>query len=142
AACRRAGIRFSVTTGTDVKIRAAIAGIDDAAWTPISYPNAIFDEELGEWISAAEIAETPYTAFESKRSHRTHGRLIVRRVRRHQPATGQAELLPTWRYHSVFTDSPFQLIQAESQHRGHAIIEQHFADLIDGPLARLPSGVF
>jgi Transposase DDE domain group 1 len=33
-------------------------------------------------------------------------------------------------------------VQAESQHRGHAIIEQVNADLIAGPLAHLPSGRF
>ncbi|WP_330256926.1 IS1380 family transposase [Nocardia sp. NBC_00565] len=143
AACRRAGIHFSVTTGSDPKIKAASAEIAETAWTTIAYPNAIFDEELGEWISDAEIAEIGYTAFASKKPHRTDGRLIVRRVRRLQPARdGQGELFPTWRYHAVFTDSPFTLTQAESQHRGHAIIEQHFADLIDGPLAHLPSGMF
>jgi hypothetical protein len=42
----------------------------------------------------------------------------------------------------VLTDSPFVLEQAESQHRGHAVIEQVNADLIDGPLAHLPSGRF
>ena len=42
----------------------------------------------------------------------------------------------------MFTDSPFILEQAESQHRGHAIVEQVNADLIDGPLAHLPSGRF
>jgi hypothetical protein len=36
----------------------------------------------------------------------------------------------------VFTDSPFPLVQAESPHRGHAVIEQVFADLIDGPSAQ------
>jgi hypothetical protein len=45
-------------------------------------------------------------------------------------------------HHAVFTDSPFQLVQAESQHRGHAVVEQVFADLIDGPLAHLPSSRF
>jgi hypothetical protein len=34
------------------------------------------------------------------------------------------------------------LAQAESQHRGHAVIEQVNAELIDGPLAHLPSGRF
>jgi hypothetical protein len=34
------------------------------------------------------------------------------------------ELFPLWRYHAVFTDSPFELIQAEGQPRGHAVIEQ------------------
>jgi len=33
-------------------------------------------------------------------------------------------------------------VQAESQHRGHAVIEQVNAELIDGPLAHLPSGDF
>jgi hypothetical protein len=42
----------------------------------------------------------------------------------------------------VFTDSPFELIQAEGQHRDHAIVGQVFADWSDGPLAHLPSGSF
>ena len=42
----------------------------------------------------------------------------------------------------MFTDSPFELVQAEEQHRDHAIIEQVIADLTDGPLAHLPSGSF
>jgi len=48
------------------------------------------------------------------------------------------ELFPVWRYHPVFTDSPFTLIQAEAQHRDHAVIEQVFADWTDGPMAHLP----
>lgn len=55
---------------------------------------------------------------------------------------GQEELLPTYRYHAVFTDSPYTLVQAEAQHRQHAVIEQVNADLIAGPLAHLPSGRF
>jgi hypothetical protein len=42
----------------------------------------------------------------------------------------------------VFTDSPFGLIDAESNHRDHAQIEQVFADLEDSALAHLPSGCF
>jgi hypothetical protein len=38
-------------------------------------------------------------------------------------APGQGELFPAWRYHAILTDSPFELVQAEEQHRGHAIIE-------------------
>jgi hypothetical protein len=144
-ACRRAGARFSVTVRMDPKIRRTITTIDEGSWTPIKYPNAIFDEQTGEWISDAEIAEVPYTAFASRPAHRTDARLIVRRVRRLNPkatAQGQHELFATYRYHAVFTDSPFPLTQAESDHRGHAIIEQLFADLIDGPLAHLPCGHF
>jgi len=105
----------------------------------------VFDEDAGAWISDAEIAEVPYTAFASSPAHAAHGRLIVRRVRELNPsaaAEGQGELFAAYRYHAVFTDSPVQLSQAESQHRGHAIIEQVFADLADGPLAHLPSGHF
>src|ERR1019366_8363554 len=50
------------------------------------------------------------------------------------------ELFACWRYHAVFTDSPFETIQAEAQHRDHAVVEQIFADLTSGPLAHLPSG--
>jgi hypothetical protein len=129
----------------DPQIRRAITTIAETAWVAIKYPNAIFDEETGSWISEAEIAEVPYTAFASSPAHRTEARLIVRRVRRLNPKAtphGQHELFATYRYHAVFTDNPFPLTQAESQHRGHAIIEQVLADLIDGPLAHLPSAAF
>jgi hypothetical protein len=42
----------------------------------------------------------------------------------------------------VFTDSPFVMLQAEAQHRDHAIVEQVLADWTSGPLAHLPSGSF
>jgi hypothetical protein len=75
---------------------------------------------------------------------RITARLIVRRVRdlNRQAAEGQDELFACWRYHAVFTDSPFETIQAEAQHRDHAVVEQVFADLTSGPLAHLPSGHF
>ena len=57
-------------------------------------------------------------------------------------ADGQDELFAVWRYHPVFTDSPFVLAQAEEQHRDYAGIEQVFADWTSGPLAHLPSGRF
>lgn len=145
AACRRAGAHFSVTARLDPAIKASIAAIADDAWQGINYPNAIFDEDSGTWISDAEIAEVPYTAFASSTAHRVTARLIVRRVKRLNPKAetqGQGELFTTWRYHAVFTDSPFGLAQAESQHRGHAVIEQTFADLVDGPPAHLPSSAF
>jgi hypothetical protein len=141
--CRRRKIRFSVTTWIDAKIRAACDSIADSEWIDIKYPQAVFDEDTGKWISDAQIAEATYTAFAGTR-HAVTARLIVRRIRRDDPAQipGQEELLPTYRYHAVFTDSPFTLVQAEAQHRGHAIIEQVNADLIAGALAHLPSGRF
>jgi hypothetical protein len=55
-------------------------------------------------------------------------------------AHGQGELFPVYRYHAVFTGSPFEALQSEGQHR--AIVEQVIADLNAGPLAHLPSGQF
>ncbi|MDI6104330.1 IS1380 family transposase [Actinoplanes sp. NEAU-A12] len=142
-ACRRRDVRFSVTTRIDAKIRTACDSIDDQQWTDIKYPQAVWDEDQQRWISDAQIAETIYTAFASTR-HEVTARLIVRRIRRDDPTQhpDQQELVPAYRYHAVFTDSPFTLVQAEAQHRGHAIIEQVNADLIAGPLAHLPSGRF
>jgi len=148
-AVRHAGAYFSVTAQLNASVKAAIAAIADTAWTPISYPRALWDDQLGCWVSDAEVAEVEYSAFTSH-PHRGRApvpltaRLIVRRVRdlNTQAAAGQEELFPVWRYHAVFTDSPFETIQAEEQHRGHAIVEQVFADVNDGPLAHLPSGSF
>ena len=47
-----------------------------------------------------------------------------------------------WRYHAVFVTSDFEMLQAESQHRGHAIIEQVIADAAASALAHLSSGSF
>ena len=143
-ACRRAGAYFSVTARMDPAVTAAITSIPEGAWTAIKYPRAIWDDQLRAWVSDAEIAEIPYTAFTSRKGQAITARLIVRRVRDLNPkaAEGMGELFPVWRYHPVFTDSPFGLIQAEAQHRDHAVVEQVFADWTDGPMAHLPSGSF
>jgi hypothetical protein len=143
-AIRRGGARFSVTVPMNASIHAAIAAIGEDAWTPIRYPRATWDDQLGAWISDAEVAEVRYTAFASKKGQAVTARLIVRRVRDlNKPAgAGQDELFPIWRYHAAFTDSPFELVQAEGQHRDHAVVEQVFADVTSGPLAHMPSGVF
>jgi hypothetical protein len=46
-------------------IKRAIAAIDADAWTPVRYPGAVVAPDTGEWISDAEVAEIPYTAFAS-----------------------------------------------------------------------------
>jgi hypothetical protein len=143
-AVRGQGARFSVTVPMNASIRAAIAAIGEDAWTAIRYPRAVWDDQLDAWISDAEVAETGYTAFASKKGQAVTARLIVRRVRdlNRKAGAGQDELFPVWRYHAVFTDSPFELVQAEGQHRDHAVVEQVFADVTSGPLAHMPSGVF
>ena len=143
-AVRRGGAFFSVTAPMNASIRTAIAAIGEENWTAIKYPRAIWDDQLSAWISDAEVAETEYTAFAAKKGKAVTARLIVRRVRdlNKKAADGQDELFPVWRYHAVFTDSPFELVQAEGQHRDHAVVEQVFADVTSGPLAHMPSGVF
>jgi hypothetical protein len=140
AAARRAGARFSITVSMNPAVRRAIARIDQAAWIPIRYPNAVWDDDAGAWISEAEVAETAYTAFAGTK-HEITARLVARRVRRQAPP-GQDELLPAYRYHAFFTDTALSAVDADLAHRAHAVVEQVFADLIDGPLAHLPSGRF
>jgi hypothetical protein len=116
------------------------------AWTPIRYPHAVWDDEGQCWISDAEVAQIGFTAFTSRRKtdHIT-ARLIVRRVKRLNSTSvpaGQSELFAAYRHHAVFTNSPQPMLQAETTHRQHAIIEQVNADLKAGPLAHLSSGSF
>jgi hypothetical protein len=143
-ACRRNRAHFSITARMDAKTQAACEAIPDEGWVDIQYPQAVWDEDEQRWISDAQVAETTFTAFEGTR-WALAARLIVRRVKRladPDQVSGQGELFEQYRYHAVFTDSPFLLEQAETQHRGHAVIEQVNADLINGPLAHLPSGRF
>ena len=145
AAIRKAGAYFSVTVAMNDHVKNAIARIPENAWTPIRYPRAIWDDQAGGWVSDAEIAETEYTAFTSKKKElQVTARLIVRRVRAldKKAAGGQDELFPAWRYHAILTDSPFVMLQTEEQHRDHAIVEQVFSDWNEGPLAHMPSGQF
>ena len=48
-------------------------------------------------------------------------------------------LLPMSRYHPFVTNSTLPTAEADITHRRHAIIETTFADLIDEPLAHVPS---
>lgn len=57
AACRRAGVRFSITAGMNPFIKRAVHSIPDDAWQQIIYPTALSDPETGELISDAEVAE-------------------------------------------------------------------------------------
>ncbi|GAA2802378.1 IS1380-like element ISMsm10 family transposase [Mycolicibacterium pallens] len=137
-AARRAGARFSVVLNKSTTVAAAIDSIDEDAWIPVSYPGAVRDPDTGAWISDAEVAEIAYTAFSST-DHPITARLIVRRVK---DARYPDTLFPVWRYHPFFTDTDEPVDAADITHRRHAVIETVFADLIDGPLAHMPSGLF
>jgi hypothetical protein len=145
ATAARYGADVSLTTGANPSVNAAISAIPDSAWTAISYPDAFVDEDTGKLVSDAEVAQTDYVAFTSHpRQQQVAGRLIVRRVKRLNPQTaaGQDELLTLWRHHAVFITSTIEMLQAESQHRAHAVVEQVIADAAGSALAHLPSGIF
>jgi phage gp16-like protein len=145
ATAARYDAAVSLTTGSNPSINAAVTTIGEDVWTPIHYPHAFVDEETGQLVSDAEVAEIPYTAFVSRpKKQRVTGRLVVRRVKRLTPKTahGQDGLFDVWRYHAVFITSNFEMRQAESQHRDHAIVEQVIADAAASALAHLPSGSF
>nr|WP_206694047.1 IS1380 family transposase [Microbacterium lacticum] len=144
AATVRSGAWFSVTIPSWRTVTDAIGGIPDDAWEPIEYPDAIWDADAGGWVSDAEVAEAPFTAFTSrKKDERVRCRLVIRRVKRLNPRSrGQDALFDTYRYHAFITNSSLDTVTADRRHRGHAIIEQVIAELKDGPLAHLPSGVF
>ncbi|TFD82508.1 hypothetical protein E3T48_02285 [Cryobacterium fucosi] len=81
SAAINSGAAVSVTARMDPAVKRAIAAIPDNAWEAIEYTDAIYDEVTKTWISTAEIAEIPFTAFTSwKQSERITGRLVVRRI--------------------------------------------------------------
>jgi Transposase DDE domain group 1 len=139
SACRQAGVAVSITINQYPSAQRAIAGVEESAWTPIRYPKAVWDAQTHAWISDAEIAETPFTAFAADKRHRVVGRLVVRRVRDQNHLDA---LFPVWRYHAFFTTSTAELVEAEATHRQHAVIEHVNDDLKHGPLAHFPSGRF
>ena len=113
AACVRHGAHFSLVMTRNAAIERAIAAIDDHAWTPVRYPGAVIDPDTGEWISDAEVAEIPYTAFASTPDAIT-ARLVVRRVK---DARYRDALFPVWRYHPFFTNTGLPVEQADITHR-------------------------
>ena len=137
-ACRRGKAQFSLVMVKNRAVQRAIDSIAEDQWTPVRYPNAVQDPDTGAWISDAEVAEVPYTAFACT-PDRITARLVVRRVK---DARYPDALIPVWRYHPFLTNSELPTTEADIVHRRHAVIETVFADLIDGPLAHMPSGRF
>jgi hypothetical protein len=142
----RAGADVSVTVRLNTQVRNAIAAIPDHAWQTIEYTDAVYDEQAGRWISRAEVAERPFTAFTAqKKTDQVPGRLVVRRIPDLNTAPGQGTLFEAWRFHAFFTTTDpdvLDTVAADKTHRHHAIIEQVHADLKNAALAHLPSGKF
>ena len=137
-ACLDEQVEFSLTLSRNRRVTTAVEAIDEDAFTPVHYPGAVVDPDTGALIFDAEVAETPYTL--TVRGHgRVTARLVVRRVKDARYPDG---LFPVWRYHPFFTNSDLSTAEADLTHRKHAIVKTTFADLIDGPLAHIPSGLF
>jgi hypothetical protein len=142
----RAGADVSVTVRLNTQVKTAIAAIPDHAWQTIEYTDAVYDEQAGRWISRAEVAEIPFTAFNTqKKTEHVPGRLVVRRIPDLNTTPGQGTLFDSWRFHAFFTTTDpgvLDTVAADKTHRHHAIIEQTHADLKNAALAHLPSGKF
>ena len=122
-ACRRHGIRFSITVRQTKLVKAAIAAISEDAWTDIDYPDG----------GAAQVAETTLAG-------KAGGRLVVRRTRL---VGAQATLWPDWRHHAFVTDRAGTAVELDTDHRRHAVVELAIRDLKQGAgLCHCPSGVF
>jgi hypothetical protein len=121
-ACGDHDVRYSITVRQTRQVRAAIDGIDEAAWVDIDYTAG----------GRAQVAET--TLGKHQR------RLVVRRTR----LTGQqAQLWPDWRHHAFVTDRADSAVELDADHRHHAVVELAIRDLKHGAgLVHCPSGVF
>lgn len=139
-----AGAAVSVTARLDPAVRRAIAAIPEDGWEAIQYTDAVYDDQAGRWVSHAEVAETPFTAFASrKKAERVPGRLVVRRVPElNKKDLEHPTLFDTHRFHAFFTTSELGAVEADKTHRQHAVVEQVHSDLKAGALAHLPSGAF
>lgn len=77
-----------MTVRMDPAVKRAIAAIPKTAWETIEYTDAVFDETSSTWVSKAEVAETRFSAFTSrKKDEQITGRLVVRRVPEVNPKT-------------------------------------------------------
>jgi hypothetical protein len=125
----RLGVGWSITVNLNPQIKAAIASIDEAAWTPIGYPAG----------GQAAVAETTYPTGRDRQ--RRVVRLVVRRSRLVDPI--QARLWPDWRYHAFVTSLDIPAVDVDQFHRDHATIELAIRDLKEGAgLEHCPSGQF
>ena len=143
AACRKAGVGFSIGARMIGRMRALIGSLEESAWTPVPY-----------FEPGAAVAELGWLAFDRghgprrRRQWRGAGtwvRLIVRRTPT-PPAlrdAGQHELFPTYEFHPFITDQSGDPVELDRFHRAHAEVELAIRDLKHGlGLNHLPSKSF
>jgi hypothetical protein len=139
-AWQRAGAQFSITVWHNPSIRAAVATLDETAWLPIRHPRTVWGDQEGRYISDAEIAEVRYTAFTGgRKAEQVTARLLVRRVRRRDPASapqGQGEPFAVHREHAAFTDSTLGPLEAEAERQRRAHVRALEAGASSSPSRR------
>ena len=99
-------------------------------------------EHITGWLLVRRVRRLNTGTSKTSKTSKTRSSTVASAATSPETGSQQGELFAAYRYHAVFTDSPLTLVQAEKDHRGHAIIEQVHADLRSGPLAHLPSGSF
>ena len=126
-ACRKKGVRFSITVKLYKQLQARLAALPEEAWRPIPY-----------FMAGAAVAEIAYVPFGREGFP---VRLIVRRV---PPSPGsQLALFASYSYHAFICDRAGETLALEADHRRHAEIENAIRDLKYGvALNHLPSGRF
>ena len=96
----KAGATFSFTIARNPAVDAAIASIDDQAYTPLRYPGAVTDPDTGELISDAQVSDVEFTAFRAAGTASPAGSSYagcatpIPRTR-----------VPVWRCHPFFTNT-------------------------------------
>jgi hypothetical protein len=141
AACRDAGVGFSLGARMIGRMRALIGGLEESAWTPVPY-----------FEPGAAVAELGWLAFDAQqrkgkgwKGNGTWVRLIVRRTPTPPGLRDEAQqaLFPTFDYHPFITDQPGEPVELDRFHRAHAEVELAIRDLKYGlGLNHLPTKSF
>ena len=136
AAVRRNGARFSVTAPVTAAIRAAIAAIPEDAWHGDRLPAGHLGRPARLLGLRRRGRRDPLHRLHLEEESPARHRPAHRPPRPRQEPEGGARpgrAVPRLALPRRLHRQPYELLQAEEQHRGHAIIEQLLADLNDGP---------
>jgi hypothetical protein len=141
AACRKAGVGFSIGARMIGRMRGQVQALDETAWTAVPY-----------FEPGAAVAEIGWLAFDAQqrkgrgwRGNGTWVRLIVRRTPTPPGLrdAGQHALFPTYDYHPFITDQTGDIVELDRFHRQHAEVELAIRDLKYGlGMNHLPSKSF
>ena len=134
---RHAGVGFSVGFPIDADVRAAIAGLPDAAWTPALRQDGSPRNADGD--NRAAVAELTDDARIDLSGYPAGARLLVRREPLHPGAQQTIEEIDGCRFTCFLTDQPGDdLARHDVRHRGHARVEDRIHGAKDTGARNLP----